>query len=147
MATSEYGFQQWLTQHAAYSWRPVVIGDFGKEDARKYLEKEAPGCKIDDSSWSKIYEVCGGNAGEFMKSLLLVILCEVSHGDPSPSCCCCRNRAVSLAMSSVWSFSCISAAATCCLSLSLLVLLHLLLVLPCLFASNVGGIALNVCHR
>ena len=27
LATSEYGFQEWLTAQAAYAWIPIVVGE------------------------------------------------------------------------------------------------------------------------
>jgi hypothetical protein len=59
---NEVGFPLYLTCIFDFS--------FGEKEAREYLDKllsdstTVPGTTVDDLSWKRVFEVCGGNAGQ-----------------------------------------------------------------------------------
>ncbi|GAX86106.1 hypothetical protein CEUSTIGMA_g13519.t1 [Chlamydomonas eustigma] len=68
LVTSEYGYQTWLSEAIASEfWKPRIIGDFTKSEAKSFFEFELKRRRkvvtVTDEIWSQIYEVCGGNAG------------------------------------------------------------------------------------
>jgi hypothetical protein len=72
LATSDYGFKDWLTEAIGCNyWNASVIGDFVEDHAREFLQwklqKNRQSGTLDDAAWAKVYEVCGGNAGDLAR--------------------------------------------------------------------------------
>ena len=57
VSMNEGGFPLYLTCIFDFS--------FGEKEAREYVDKLLPdSTTVDDLSWKRIFEVCGGNAGQ-----------------------------------------------------------------------------------
>ena len=56
VSMNEVGFPLYLTCIFDFS--------FGEKEAREYVDKLLPDSKVDDLSWKRVFEVCGGNAGQ-----------------------------------------------------------------------------------
>ncbi|GAX76795.1 hypothetical protein CEUSTIGMA_g4241.t1 [Chlamydomonas eustigma] len=62
LATSEYGYQTWLSAAIASEfWAPRIIGDFTKSEAKSFfkfeLQRRRKVVTVTDEIWSQIYEV------------------------------------------------------------------------------------------
>ena len=52
---------------------------FGEKEAREYVDKLLPDSKVDDLSWKRVFEVCGGNAGQsnsYLGHSFMLIYCS-----------------------------------------------------------------------
>ena len=56
VSMNEGGFPLYLTCIFDFS--------FGEKEAREYVDKLLPDSTVDDLSWKRVFEVCGGNAGQ-----------------------------------------------------------------------------------
>lgn len=73
LPTSDYAFIKWLAGEIGHDFfRQEVIGDFPEEEAREFFKSQAllrAGCGeivLIESDWAKVWDVCGGNAGQLL---------------------------------------------------------------------------------